>query len=643
VLITQRIRSHSLIRGAPSQIGDQDLCGECDAWKDKEIRDISGAAITVVGRKPRRDEQAAPCFKLRAVSGTPPRGVHVGGRARPRGRYAIAGVVAALMASGLARAQVQPDAGSLLQQIEKQQHNQLPPKSAPQFLPPAPLQSIGGATVSVKSFGFAGNTLLRTPQLEPVVARFLNRPLSFSELQNAAIAVATAYREAGWVVRAYLPEQDITGGTVIIQIVEAKFGAAHVEGKTKRVSAAHLESIVDSSQAPGLPVNADALDRALLLIGDLPGVSATGRLAAGEDQAETDLIVTAADGPFVTGEVTPDNAGERATGAGRLIADVSLNSPFNFGDRLDAVLLGSQGSNYERLDYSVPVGSNGWRVGANGSHLDYKVITSEFSALDAHGTSTTAGLEANYPLIRSRLKNLYLAFNVDDKRFDNDSAGATTTHYAIQTGSVGLYGNLFDSLGGGGANNASITLVQGNANLAGSPNEAADALTTRVAGSFQKVRLTAARQQTVTDRFSLYGSFSGQYASKNLDSSEKFYLGGADGVRAYPTNEGAGAEGILLNLEARERLPASFNATGFIDWGTVRVNKDNDIAGAATPNTDELKGVGVSIGWMADFGLGLKAIYAHRIGGNPNPTATGDDQDGSHIENRVWLQASMPF
>jgi hypothetical protein len=34
---------------------------------------------------------------------------------------------------------------------------------------------------------------------------------------------------------------------------------------------------------------------------------------------------------------------------------------------------------------------------------------------------------------------------------------------------------------------------------------------------------------------------------------------------------------------------------------------------------------------------------AHRIGSNPNPTSAGDDQDGSHITNRVWVQASMPF
>ena len=549
----------------------------------------------------------------------------------------------ALIGSNAARAQTPPNAGSLLQQVEQEHKKPLPPKSAPQFQPPPPMESFGGTTVTVKSFLFAGNTLLTDAQLAPTVAKFLNRPVSFAELQNAAIAVAAAYRQAGWVVRVYLPKQDITSGSVTIQIVEAKFGAVQVAGKTYRVSDARLKNIIDAAQTPGKPVNADALDRGLLLVADLPGMSATGRLAQGHNQAETDLVVSVVDGPAFTGDVIADNAGARSTGAGRIIVDAALNSPAGFGDRIDAVLLGSQGMDYARAAYSLPAGSHGWRVGVNGSYLKYRVVTADFSALDARGTSTTAGLEAKYPLLRSRLANLYFAVNLDDRRFNNHSNGATTTRYGVQAGSLGLYGNLFDSLGGGGANNASITIEGGHLDLGNSPNEAADALTTRTAGSFQKLQFSAARQQVVTERFSLYASISGQISSKNLDSSEKFYLGGANGVRAYPQNEGGGAEGMLLDLEARERLPANFNVTGFVDLGSVRVNKNNDIAGAASPNTEDLKGAGISLGWTANFGLSLKATYARRFGSNPNPTSTGADQDGSHDTNRIWLQASMPF
>jgi hemolysin activation/secretion protein len=503
--------------------------------------------------------------------------------------------------------------------------------------------SMSGATVTVNAFRFAGNTLLTGQRLTRSVAGFIGRPLSFAELQNAAIAAAAAYRKAGWVVRVYLPQQDISGGTVTIQIIEARLGAVRVENRTKRVSADRLKSMVETSQRPGALLNADALDRALLLIDDLPGIKAAGSLSEGMNQSETDLVLTVKDGPQFSGNVAADNAGARFTGAARIIADASLNSPFHLGDRADAVLLHSKGSDYQRLVYSLPLGSRGWRVGVNTSHLSYDIVTAAFSALDAHGTSTTVGFEANYPLLRSRLENLYLSLNIDNKRFDNKSAGATATRYSIQDASVGLYGNLFDGLGGGGTNSASLTLVLGHDDLAGSPNEGADAVTTRTAGSFQKAAFSASRQQTLTDYLSLYAGMSGQASTKNLDSSEKFYLGGANGVRAYPANEGGGAEGLLVDLEARARLPSNFTLIGFVDWGTVRLNRDNHFAGAAAANTEILKGAGASLGWTANFGLNIKGTVARRIGSNPIPTSTGADQDGSLIKTRIWLQASMPF
>jgi hemolysin activation/secretion protein len=552
-------------------------------------------------------------------------------------------VAATLMGLGAASAQSVPDAGTLLQQIEQPRRFTLPPATPSAPALPAPMQSLDGATVTVSAFRFAGNTRMSYRQLIPAVASFLNRPIGFSELQTAASAVAAAYRESGWVVRVFLPQQDITSGTVRIQVVEAVFGAVRLEGEPTRVSAARLTAVVESAQPPGALVNGDALDRALLLIDDLPGIRATGRLVEGRQQAETDLVLSAADDRMASVDLLADNAGSRSTGRARVLANLGLNSPLGLGDLAGATLLHTQGSNYGRLAWSLPVGNGGWRLGANASHMAYKVVTPEFALLDARGTSSTAGLDASYPLLRSRLRNLYLAVNLDSKRFDNQSAGVTTTRYKVALASLALNGNLYDNLAGGGANNASLALVHGRVDLTGSPNQGADAATTRTDGSFSKLRYAAARQQSITPSIALYAALSGQIAGKNLDSSEKFYLGGASGVRAYPTSEGSGSEGQLLNIELRTRLPADFELIGFYDWGSVRVNKDNAIAGAAALNRYALHGLGVSLGWTGNAGLSLKATLARRLGSNPNATSTGTDQDGTLDKQRLWLQASLPF
>jgi hemolysin activation/secretion protein len=506
------------------------------------------------------------------------------------------------------------------------------------------MESIGGAKVSATSFRFAGNTLLSTEELAEAVAPFLARPLDFAGLQNAAIAVATAYREKGWIVRTYLPQQDISDNIITIQIVEATFGRTRLEGgEATRTSKARLERIVENAQETGKPLSVAALDRGLLLINDLPGVSATGRLTAGTDHSQTDLVLEAIDGPLVSGNLTADNAGSRFTGEQRIVAAASLNSRLGIGDRADALLLHSKGNDYINLAYSLPVGSEGWRAGANASHLNYEIVASEFAALDAHGSSDAYGLEATYPLLRSRLKNVYFSFAATESQYENESGGQVTTDYSVRSATAALQGNQFDRVYGGGVNTASLSLTYGEVDLSGSPNELADAMTTRTDGSFQALRLSASRLQMISERVSIFANVAAQMASENLDSSEKMYLGGAQGVRAYPGNEAGGSEGMLMNLEARTRITDSLSLTGFIDWGRVRINQNNDIQGALVRNELTLKGAGVSLGWTASFGLALKGTYARRIGDNPDPTSTGTDQDGTLEMNRLWLQAAMSF
>jgi hemolysin activation/secretion protein len=545
----------------------------------------------------------------------------------------------------LSVAQVAPDAGSLLQQLERDRKPALPPKSLPtQPAPPAAMQPQAGATLTVSSFRFAGNTLLSADRLLPVVASYLNRPLDFAQLQAATAAVAEVYRQAGWIVRVYLPQQDIVGGVVTIQIVEAVFGGVKLEGApATRVSLAQIQRGVETQQKLGAPLSADALDRALLLADDLPGVVVVGSLVGGTQTSQTDLLIKLADEPLFMGEVMLDNTGSRATGEPRLSANLNLNSPLQRGDLLSANLIHSDGSDYLRLAGTLPVGDAGWRIGANASTMRYRLVTQEFAALDSHGTSTSVGLEASYPLIRSRLQNLYFNANADHKSFDNQANGATSTHYVTRNLGVSLSGNLFDKLGGGGANAASLALTSGQLDLAGSPNQALDATSTQTAGHFSKLRYSFSRQQVITDALALYGAFSGQWANKNLDSSEKFYLGGSSGVRAYPSNEASGALGQLLNLELRWRLPQGFNLASFYDYGQITINPDNNFAGAALLNDYSLKGAGLALDWQGTSGLNLKATWARRIGDNPNPSATGKDQDGSLTTDRLWVNASVRF
>jgi hemolysin activation/secretion protein len=539
----------------------------------------------------------------------------------------------AVPVTSVSLAQTPPDAGALQQQIERERQQQLPRRIAPDKpATPAVLPPLAGIVVTVKQFRFAGNTLLSAEQLAPAVAPFLDRPLDYSQLQAAAAAVAETYRAAGWVVRAYLPQQDIKDGIVTLQIVEAVFGGVKFEGRAARVAGEQLLRNVSARQAGGAPLNADALDRALLLADDLPGVTVAGSLATGAAEGQTDLILKIADEPLLTGEAGLDNTGSRSTGSERFTANLNANSPFGLGDLLSSNLIHTRGSDYLRLGYTLPVGGDGWRLGVNASGLRYKLIVAPYNSSTDKGNSSTLGLEASYPLIRSRLANLYLNLAYDHKAFDNQFGGATTTRYTVDDSSVTLNGNLFDNWGGGGANSASLAWVEGRQDL-GTLNISENA---KLDGRFSKLRYSLSRQQVITNDLSFYGLLAGQKANKDLDSSEQFYLGGAYGVRAYPSSEGGGDSGVMSNLELRWKLPEGFLLTGFHDYGHVR---SNDAAMSYS-----LKGYGLSLGWQTPVGVNLKATWSRRIGENPHPAADNiHDQDGSLDKNRLWLSAGFPF
>ena len=126
---------------------------------------------------------------------------------------------------GLHAAALAQDAGSVRQQIEQQREQRLPAASPARNAAPAPaIKPQAGLTVTVRSVRFAGNELIGDARLSSAIASYLNRPLSFADLQRAADAVATVYADAGWVVRVYLPEQDLGTGVLTLQIIEARYG-----------------------------------------------------------------------------------------------------------------------------------------------------------------------------------------------------------------------------------------------------------------------------------------------------------------------------------------------------------------------------------------------------------------------------------
>ena len=334
-----------------------------------------------------------------------------------------------------------------------------------------------------------------------------------------------------------------------------------------------------------------------------------------------------------------DNAGNRYTGAYRFGGSVNYSNATGFGDLLSLRLLAStEGLAYGRAAWQAPLGEA--TVGVAYTHMQYS-LGREFEALDATGTADIFSAFASYPLIRSRAANLYALVSFDAK-YLTDEIGLVSqvSDKQVRAVTLGLQGDSGDAFAGGGRNALSLFWTSGDLDIDSPLERAADAVTARSRGGFNKLQYAVSRLQTVSGPLSVYGSLRGQMATDNLDSSEKMELGGAYAVRAYPEGEAYGDEGYVATGEARLRLdqwtgglPGQFQLIGFVDAGEVDFAHDPWFAG---PNHARRSGAGFGLNWFGPQDLIIRASYARRL--NDQISTSGPDETG-----RAWFQIVKLF
>ena len=549
------------------------------------------------------------------------------------------------LSAAVLRAQSAPDAGSLLNQIQRS----FPAPRLPDVGPPAPPPKVEilepkGPTVTVKAFGFLGNLLIPSAKLTPLLAGYVGRPLTFEELRNAAAEISLYYRAQGYVATVSVPKQEVSDGIVLLRVLESRFGDVTVDPASDgRVDPELLKEIVRHAMPPGAPTDMRLLDRGLLLAGDVPGALVTGGLAAGTEEGRSDLVLLSRSKPLWSGSLSVDNSGSRSTGEARALASVSLASPQGWGEQFSADILKSEGARYGRFGFGFPVGYEGSRLSLGVSRMDYELVSADYVAARLAGQSTSWNAEYVRPLARSRVFNVNFTAGLDAKGFHNTAASTVVSDYALRSASVGLSANVYDGWLGGGVTNAQLLWSVGDLDLAGSPNQASVANTTRAEGRFQKLRLGFTRTQNLSESFVLAASVNGQVASKNLDSAEKLFAGGVGGVRAYPVNEGSGDNGYVALLEGRWQFASRWQAIAFVDHARVQVNADNAINGAAAKNSLTYEGAGLGLSWAGPADTVWRATWSRRIGDNPNPKPSGADQDGSLYLDRFWFSVAFNF
>lgn len=549
--------------------------------------------------------------------------------------------LATLCTSATSAAAPPPDAGLLQRQAERTL-SPAPAAAPPAGALPAAPASDAGPQFEVLRFELQGVTLLPPQALQDALAPWRGRPLRFDDLQAALRRIVAVYREHGWLARAELPEQDITEGTVRVQVLEGRFGRLGVLDEGRRADGGFIARMAGRGLEPGQPYPLWRLERGLLLANDLPGVYVDGVLQAGQSPGSSDLILQVDDGPLFGGSLAVGNDGSRYTGRAQAIARLTLDNPGGRGDQLGVTLMRGQELEYAGASYSLALGASGLRGNLGYTSLHYR-LGKEFELLEARGGSRLHRAGLSYPLHRSEAWNLEAELAWARRWQEDASLGEDLRRRRLQDLTLSLFGDAVHR-GATGAHTAWILDIgHGRARLDLPSDWLFDAQGPGVHGRFSLLRVELRHDRWLHPDWYLRARLNGQWADGNLDSSQQFVLGGPSGVRGYPVNEAAGDSGAVLQLELHRVLAApgggELDGHLFFDGGSIRQRQDPWDPFAL--NHYQLRAAGLGLRWTHG-GFSASLAAGRPLGDNPGGL-DGANQDGSGRATQFWFNLRQRF
>lgn len=499
--------------------------------------------------------------------------------------------------------------------------------------------------VLVNSFTIDGNTLFNDEELQELIKEYTNKELTFKRLKEVIKILATHYREADYLAKVYFPEQDVTKGVVAINIIEGKLGNIKINSNS-RLNPEFSKKYISTHQQQNQPIHMNELDRSILLLSDIPGVSAESSLSGGSQRELTDITVTTKDTPFFNGSLSTSNTGSRSTGKNQATFNSALNNLSSYGDQLKFTAVKSEGNQYIYGAYNFPIFNDGLRGELFVSNSDYKLIDS-FSTSESEGGADNYGFQLNYPLVRTATKNINLYTKYENKLLRDYALGSNTANKKVQYLNLGISSSFQDKLFGGGTNQISLGYTYGTLDRKSNASDyTTDQATAKTNGAYDKLYLTLNRAQQLPNDFILRFNSSFQYATQNLDSSEKMGLGGPYNVRAYPSSEASGDQALLVQIELSKNILQNLELFGFYDYGWVRTNNDlwnNWNSGSDIKNIYSLDGIGIGIKYKPVDRLSIDGTFARALKSNKGVANDSINSDGSKRSNRTWATLTYQF
>lgn len=455
--------------------------------------------------------------------------------------------------------------------------------------------------LTIREIQFDGVTAFSHSELQQVVQEFIGQELDLEQAFVIPARISSYYQSKNMVARATLVGSLERNGVLKVGVIETKMSQTQLNQQLSIVSAAEK------------------------------AVQAAPQLSQDE---ETALILKQYAKQSRQYELLVDNQGLESTGARRVGVGLVWNDALGQGNTFSVQGIKTQGSQFLQAAFAWATGLDGLKLGLRVSDLSYEVVEAVQDATYANGEAVKKGLFLAYELVNTPANYSSLGLRYDTAKLRNQGMGLNeSAYYDTRVMGIEFKGFEREMVPGGAVFTYDARLSKGEVDMAGSPNQQADLQDENTGGTFTKFLFTGSLLQPLGGISSAYFGLTLQDANKNLDASEKLYLGGPLGVRAYGVGEGAGSKGQIATFELRQRLSAKTTLAEFYDVGRIRSWKD---AGGNTQPGTSLSGVGLSLTHKLDSGVNVKATWARRTGDAP-------EDNEAYDRNRFWLSLETRF
>ncbi|MFV3131682.1 ShlB/FhaC/HecB family hemolysin secretion/activation protein [Niveispirillum sp. KHB5.9] len=437
----------------------------------------------------------------------------------------------------------------------------------------APVAGAATTPLTLSRVAVEGADTMPAGSFDDLTAAITGKPVTLADLYATADAITARYRDAGWVLaRAVVPAQRITDGVATIRVVEGFIAKTVVEGDTG-AHAGRIQSYLDHLTATKGALNIQDLERWLLLVNDLPGVSARAVLSPAVGQTGGSVLTLKVEQQTVQAYAAIDNRGSVYAGPWRLSAGAAFNTAADGGRFTISGLTALEDPEEQQgltLSWDQQVGSEGTILGVRGS-IQRGEPGDSLEALEVTTRYSGVTLRAAHPFLRTRAKSLMVdaEFNAYETR--TAFFGQRFAQDVVRTLSLGADFTLLDQAGG--ANRFAARVVQGLDMMGATRDGSTDK--SRAAGSSEFTRMTfeAERVQALGNGMSARLALTAQIADRALLAQEEFKLGGAAFGRAFDDGELSGDQGVAGLVELRYALPVGeavgVQLYGFYDHGKV--------------------------------------------------------------------------